>query len=109
MTLRKYQQIYGPAGLERLAIAAGTSRNYLWRLICSPTRLPSASLALQLIRASGGELTLEGLAYPTGGVRRDHVKGSLPKVSCAMCLRLIELSGGTLTLEQIVDAITERA
>lgn len=65
-TLAEYQAIHGTEGLRRLADATGTKLSYLRQLICNAGKKPSADMALKLIQASGGKLTLEGLVNPVG-------------------------------------------
>lgn len=108
MTLSEYQQIYGTAGLIRLAERAETQLSYIRQLICTAGKRPSAAMALRLIRASDGQITLEGLANPVGQVGK-----AKPLTNCGltaeMALRIIQASGRRkLTLEEIVDATTPR-
>lgn len=69
MTLAEYQQIYGTEGLRNLADSCGTKLSYIRKLICVTTNRPSSEMALKMIEASGGKLTLEGLVYPLGRSR----------------------------------------
>lgn len=64
MTLSDYFKQKGRDALRDLAAAAGVSDGYLLGLIYQPERLPSTGLCKRLVDASGGLLTLDGLANP---------------------------------------------
>ena len=48
---------------------AGTTYEY-WKHICHKRKRPSVDLARNLVRESGGELTLEKLLFPREELRR---------------------------------------
>lgn len=64
MTLNDYFITHGTKGLRDLALKAGTKLSYLLQLNYTPTKRPSMEMASRLVDASGGVLTLEGLANP---------------------------------------------
>ena len=64
MTIADFYDKHGLDGLRRLADGAGTDLSYIRALLYSPTKNPSLKMAIALVRASGNELTFEGLAFP---------------------------------------------
>jgi hypothetical protein len=72
MTLQEFVIKHGTAKLFAVAEAAGTKRSYINNLLYTinsghnPPKTPSIKLAKKLCEASKGELTMEGLATPTG-------------------------------------------
>lgn len=79
MTINDYFVRYGTKGLQGLADRAGTKLSYLLQLNYSPSKRPSITMASRLVEASGGELTLEGLANPKKVLVREARKA----VECA--------------------------
>lgn len=71
MTLNEYFIQHGTKGLRELASKAGTKLSYLLQLNYTPTKRPSIPMALKLVDASDGVLTLEGLANPQKTLVRD--------------------------------------
>lgn len=71
MTLNDYFIQYGTSGLRELADKAGTKLSYLLQLNYTPAKRPSIQMASRLVEASGGKLTLEGLANPKKVLVRD--------------------------------------
>jgi hypothetical protein len=66
MTIADFYEKHGLEGLRRLATGAGTDLSYIRALLYSPSKNPSLKMAIALVRASGNELTFEGLAFPQG-------------------------------------------
>lgn len=64
MTLNEYFIKHGTQGLRDLAEKAGTKLSYLLQLNYSTGKRPSIPMALKLVEASDGALTLDGLANP---------------------------------------------
>jgi len=60
MDAQNYLKTHGRAAAEKVAQLAGTKYIYLCQ-IASGHRKPSPKLAKALVRASGGEMTLESL------------------------------------------------
>lgn len=63
MTIADFYDKHGLEGLRRLAEGAGTDLSYIRALLYSPSKNPSLKMAIALVRASGNELTFEGLAH----------------------------------------------
>lgn len=70
MTIADFYEKHGLEGLRRLASGAGTDLSYIRALLYSPSKNPSLKMAIALVRASGNELTFEGLAFPQGEERQ---------------------------------------
>lgn len=70
MTLNAYFLRHGRAGLRALALATGARFGYLQQLNYVTRKKPSMALALKLVAASGGEITLDGLANPVKVLKR---------------------------------------
>jgi hypothetical protein len=65
MTLYEYYLAHGTDGLAALAQKAGTKLSYIRQLIYEPQKRPSADMALAIIEASNGDVTLRGLCNPS--------------------------------------------
>lgn len=74
MTLNDYFIKHGTKGLRELAEKAGTKLSYLLQLNYSTGKRPSIQMAQRLVEASGGALTLEGLANPQKNLVREARK-----------------------------------
>ena len=74
MTLNDYFIKHGTKGLRELAEKAGTKLSYLLQLNYSTGKRPSIQMAQRLVDASGGALTLEGLANPKKSLVREARK-----------------------------------
>ena len=83
MNLQDYFLNHGMAGLDKLAEGSGLRKSYLLQLVYVPTRRPSLSSAQKLVEASGGQLTLNGLAnpYKIGSIRREYTRQLRAKVN----------------------------
>lgn len=64
MTINDYFAKFGTKGLRELAARSGTKLSYLLQLNYVETKRPSMQMAVRLIEASDGLLTLDGLANP---------------------------------------------
>lgn len=71
MNLQDFYLKVGNAGVKELAARMGRSEGWLKSLIYGPRnektrkKMPSLSVAVQLVKKSGGVLTYEGMANPT--------------------------------------------
>lgn len=63
MTIADFYDKHGLEGLKKLATGTGTKLSYIRALLYSPGKMPSLPMAIKLVRASGRELTYEGLAH----------------------------------------------
>lgn len=77
MDAMTYWKWYGKPHCERLAASAGTSYSY-WKHICNGTKSPGLDLALALVKASNGELSLEKLLPPE---RITGIKQAMKEIS----------------------------
>jgi hypothetical protein len=73
-TINDYLLKYGQAGFARLAKRAGTKVSYLNQLNYDTNKRPSMEMAQRLVKASGGEITLDGLANPKKRLVREVQK-----------------------------------
>lgn len=63
-TINDWYRAHRRRGLRELAEKVGTTDHYLMQLNYNPAKRPSADLALRLIEATDGAITLEGLCNP---------------------------------------------
>lgn len=72
MTINDYFAKFGTKGLRELAARSGTKLSYLLQLNYVETKRPSMQLAVRLVEASDGILTLDGLANPQKATLRER-------------------------------------
>lgn len=63
-TINDFYRAHRRRGLRELAQKTGTTDHYLMQLNYNPAKRPSVDMALKLIEATDGEITLEGLCNP---------------------------------------------
>lgn len=73
-TLNAYFLKHGKAGLRHLAAKTGAKVGYLQQLNYVTRKKPGKKLALKLVEASNGEITLEGLDNPVKVLKRPRTQ-----------------------------------